>query len=188
MALAEYLPACGKNNPGNVSELYLVEAAKITSVTETADEISAVTMVDTNKFVRVKADFDSVQYTAEGTYKTSGAETQSLIARFSHPTNATEIFLNNLKGAVACGVVAIFVDNNRVAKAFGISAIAKEGKTRPVNQLDLSYDSGVLPTDEDTQAYTLTLVRLGTFGPVPFDTTLTGAIINGTADFIDWGA
>lgn len=186
MALAKYTPACGKNTPGNAPELYITEAANIASVTETANEISAVTMVATSKFIRVLADFDSVQFTSEGNFKSSGGETQNLIFRLSKVNTATETMVNSLKEAAACGMVAIFVDGNRLAKAFGISAVAKEGKTRPINQVATSFDSGVLITDEDTQAYTITLTRLGWYGPVPFDATATGTIIGGSAAFIDW--
>jgi hypothetical protein len=189
MALTKYIQACGKNTPGIAPELYLVEAAKIASVTETNDEISAVTMTASNKFIRVQADFDSVQVTTSGTYTSSGAEEQNLIFRLPKPTKDTEIFLNQMKGAVACGIVAIYVDGNRIPKAFGISAVAKEGKTRPVRQLGVEFDSGTLPTDENSNAYTLTLTRLSGVGPVPFNTALTTAILAGdatNAPFIDW--
>ena len=186
MALAAFTPTCGKNIPGNAPELYLIEANKITSVTETANEISAVTMAGTAKFHKVKADFDSVQFTSEGTFKTTGGETQNLIFRVSKGDTAAENFVISLKDAAPCGMVAIYVDGNRQAKAFGISAATKEGKTRPINQVAVSYDSGTLITDEDTQAYTITLTRLGYYGPIPFNGTANATITGGSAEFITW--
>jgi len=186
MSLTKFINPCGKNVPGNDHLLFLVKGADITSVTEVADEISAVTMVSTKKFIRVEADIKSVQYTAEGTFKTTGGETQNLAFKFSKPTKATEAFLNTLKDGVACGLVAIYVDGNRIPKAFGISGVAKEGKANMIHELSTNYDSGLIASDEGTQAYTITLTRLGYFGPIPFDTANTGTILGGTAAFIDW--
>ena len=189
MALAAYTPTCGKNTPGNAPDLYLADLDAITSVTEIANEVSAITMAGTgatDTFYKVKADFDSVQFTSEGTFKTTGGETQNLIFRCSNPSAALETFVTNLKDSAPCGMAAIFVDGNRQAKLWGVSTVAKEGKTRPINQVALSYDSGTLITDEDTQAYTITLTRLGYYGPVPFNGTATDTITGGTATFITW--
>lgn len=190
MAIAAYKACKGKNVPGNDPLLFLVETDKITSVTETSDQISAVTMetIETvdQKFKQVLADFDSVQYTSEGTFKTSGGETESLIARFSYPSTEMQLLKNEIKAAVACGVAAIFVDANRNAWCMGISAASKEGKSRPINQVVFAEDSGVLMTDEDMQQVTMTFSRLSGWGRVEFDDTLTSAIAGGTATFIDW--
>jgi hypothetical protein len=186
MAIAKYSPACGKNVPGNAPQLYIVEVSSIRTITETANAITAITLGTGLKFQPVKADFDSVQYTSEGTFKTSGGETQNLIFRLSKPTNATEVFLTSLKDSAPCGMVAVFVDGNRRAKAFGFSATAKEGLTRPINQVGVSYDSGTLITDEDSQAYTLTLTRLGYYGPVPLAATFSQGLLAGTAAWVGW--
>ena len=186
MALAKYTPACAKNTAGIRPQLYLIEANLITSVTEDSNEISAVTMSASNKFHRVNADFDSVQFTSEGTFGTSGASEQKLIFRLSKPTTAMHIFINSLKEAVTCGAIAIYVDANAQAWAFGISAAAKEGKSRPINKLETSFDSGVMPNDENAQAFTITLSRMGWYDPVPFDTANNTTILAGTAAFITW--
>jgi hypothetical protein len=83
-------------------------------------------------------------------------------------------------------MIAVFVDGNRRAKAFGFSAVTKEGVTRPINQVGVSYDSGTLITDEGAQAYTLTLTRLGYYGPTPLSGTFAQGLLAGTAAWVGW--
>jgi hypothetical protein len=186
MAIAKYSPSCGKNVPGNAPEMYITEVSAIRTITATGNKITGITLSTAGKFKPIKADFDSVQYTSEGTFKTSGGETQNLIFRLSKPTAATEILLNSLKDAAPCGMAVVFVDGNRTAKAFGFSETNKEGLTRPINQVGVAYDSGTLITDEDSQAYTLTLTRLGYYGPVPLSSTFAQGLLAGTATWVAW--
>ena len=186
MALAKYARTCGKNIPGNKRSIYLAPIGNITSVTETSNEISAVTMEGVTKFLEVQGEIDSVQYTSEGTFSTSGAETQNLIVGLGLNSTELELLKTELVSAIACGLAAIWVDGNGKAWLAGVSVTTKEGLDRPFNTLTTNFDSGLLPTDTDAAKYTITLTRLSGYGPVEFDGTLTTAIVGGSAAFIDY--
>jgi hypothetical protein len=104
---------------------------------------------------------------------------------FSKPSKALVTLVESIKDAVACGAVAIYVDNNAQGWLFGANAATKEGITRPINEVQIELDSGTLPTDE-AQMFTVTLKRLSGYTVVPFDATINGTILGGTAAFIDW--
>ena len=190
MAIAQYLQTCGKNVPGIRRELYLTEASNVSSVTEAAGVITAVTITGgaTGNFKKVQADLDSVQFTSAGTFKTSGGSEQSLNCRFSSPSVGLTTLVESLRDAVACGAVAIYVDNNAQAWLYGASGASKEGVLRPINEVETNLDTGTLITDEDTQAYTVMLKRLSAYEPIPFNGTVNGYIIGGSASaaFINW--
>jgi len=186
MAIAKYLKTCGKNIPGNRKMVFLTEIANLTSVTETSDKVSAVTMTGGATFKRVEAEIDSVQFTSEGTFSTAGAETQNLILGFGNRSTELELLRNELIAGVACGLAAIWVDGNGKAWVGGISLATKEGIERPFNQLQSNFDSGLTPNDTDAAKYTITLTRLSGYPVTEFDATLTTAILGGTATFIDW--
>ena len=189
MALDTYIKTCGKNIPGNRYIFAIAEIKKITSVTETSKEISAVTMAGgTGQFKAVTAELDTVQYTSEGTFTTAGAETQNLIAKFGNRSTELETLLDNLRAGIACGYACIWVDNNGRAWLAGVSTAIKEGKNRPFNTMTTSHDSGLLPTDTDAAAYTMTLTRLSGYAPVEFDATQTALILkqSASAAYIKW--
>jgi hypothetical protein len=187
MAIAAYIPTCAKNVPGNRYQIYLTEIANITSITETSNEASAVTMTGgTATFKRVNASIDSVQYTSEGTYTTKGGETQNLIFKLWARSTELEVLKASLVDGVACGLAVIWVDNNGRAWLMGANAAAKDGITRPITQMASSFDSGLLITD-DAGLYTITLTKLGAYAPIEFDSALTAKIITTTdAAFIAW--
>ena len=186
MPIAKYIKSCGKNIPGNKYQFYITEVANVTSVTETSNEISAVTMAGGAKMQRATAEIDSIQFTSEATFATAGGHNQTLTLKFGNRSTALETFLSSLVDGVACGLIAVWVDNNGKAWCMGASAAAKEGTTRPINGMTANFDSGLLITDTDVSAYTVTLTRLSGYAPLPFDSTLTAAIIGGSAAFIDW--
>jgi len=183
MAIAKYSKTCGKNVPGN-SRLFFVEAANISSITVTSNEISAVTMSDTAKFREFGADIDSIKFTIEGTGSASYSEVQKLEAKFSKKTTALITAKNSLLDAVACGVAIIRVDNNGSAWLSGYTV--KEKNRRAYNKITTNFDTGAKPSDEGTAAYTITLEAEGFDDELPFDTTLNTAIVGGTATFIDY--
>lgn len=185
MAIAAYVPACAKNVPGNRYQLYLTEIANITSITETSNEASTVTMAGGGTFKRVNAAIDSVQHTSDGTYTTKGGETQNLIFKIGSNSTEANTLKSSLKDGVVCGLAAIWVDNNSRAWLMGANAVTKDGITRPLTQLATSFDSGLLITD-DAGLHTFTLTKLGAHDPIEFDATLTAAILGGTATFIAW--
>ncbi len=183
MAIAKYSKTCGKNVPGN-SRLFFVEAANISSITVTSNEISAVTMSDTAKFREFGADIDSIKFTIEGTGSASYSEVQKLEAKFSKKTTALITAKNSLLDAVACGVAIIRVDNNGSAWLSGYTF--KDKNRRAYNKITTNFDTGAKPSDEGTAAYTITLEAEGFDDELPFDTTLNTAIVGGTATFIDY--
>lgn len=183
MAIAKYSKTCGKNVPGN-SRLFFVEAANISSITVTSNEISAVTMSDTAKFREFGADIDSIKFTIEGTGSASYSEVQKLEAKFSKKTTALITAKNSLLDAVACGVAVIRVDNNGSAWLSGYTV--KDKNRRAYNKITTNFDTGAKPSDEGTAAYTITLEAEGFDDEISFDTTLNSAIVGGTATFIDY--
>ena len=183
MAIAKYSKTCGKNVPGN-SRLFFVEAANISSITVTSNEISAITMSDTTKFREFGADIDSIKFTIEGTGSASYSEVQKLEAKFSKKTTALITAKNSLLDAVACGVAIIRVDNNGNAWLSGYTV--KDKNRRAYNKITTNFDTGAKPSDEGTAAYTITLEAEGFDDELPFDTTLNTAIVGGTATFIDY--
>ena len=183
MAIAKYSKTCGKNVPGN-SRLFFTEAANISSITATSNEISAVTMSDATKFREFGADIDSIKFTIEGTGSASYSEVQKLEAKFSKKTTALITAKNSLLDAVACGVAIIRVDNNGNAWLSGYTV--KDKNRRAYNKITTNFDTGAKPSDEGTAAYTITLEAEGFDDELPFDTTLNASIIGGTATFIDY--
>ena len=187
MAIAKYSKTCGKNVPGN-SRLFFTEAANISSITVTSNEISAVTMVvkgsDTAKFREFGADIDSIKFTIEGTGSASYSEVQKLEAKFSKKTTALITAKNSLLDAVACGVAIIRVDNNGNAWLSGYTV--KDKNRRAYNKVTTNFDTGAKPSDEGTAAYTITLEAEGFDDELAFGTTLNTAIVGGTAAFIDY--
>jgi hypothetical protein len=188
MAIANYIKTCAKNVPGNKYQFFITEIANVTGITETSNEVSAVTMLGgTAKFKRVNAEIDSIQFTSDGTYGTAGGETQNLILKLGNRSTALEVFLASLKDAAACGMAVIWGDNNGKYWLMGANATVKDGTTRPITKLATAFDSGLLITDEGSSAYTVTLTKLGAYAPVTFDSTLTAKITTTMdAAFLDW--
>ncbi len=188
MAFSHYLRHCGKNQPGVRPEFYMIEREHIASVTETAGEITAaIGMVSTAKFHKVQANLDSVQFTQTGEFSSSGAYEQELVCKFSKPRLALNTLIDEIKIGLACGLVAIYVDNNAQAWLFGASTGTKDGLTRPINRATIELDTGTLPTDEDGQNFTVTFKRMSSHDPVPFDSTVNDTIVKTTdAAFIQW--
>jgi len=185
MALANYVKTCAKNVSGNKYEVYIAPSGTVTALAETTGEISTLTAAATS-FKKIQADLDTVQYTHEGTFKTSGAYTQNLIMKFSKASTELNTLIDELVSGVACGFEVIWVDANAKVWLAGVSIDTKEGSYRPWNQLTSSYDSGVALTDEDVQADTITLTRVSAYRPVELDNTLSAAVIDGTAAYIDF--
>lgn len=184
MAITKYSRVCGKNTPGNHDILFLAPKADIESFTITDGEVSAVTMVIGKKFKQIQADIDGVQFTSEGTGKTSYRETQSLLMRFSKKTKTLIALKEELTEEIACGIVAIRVDANGQAFLSGYSV--PEGLSRPYNEIESNFDSGREPSDDDVQMYTITIKRIGGYDEIPFNTATNATILSGMADFIDW--
>jgi hypothetical protein len=188
MAIVNYLPTTCKVIPGNRNIIYVAPTGSITVLAETAGEISTLTAA-ADVFKQIKADFDSVQYTDDGTFKTSGGSTQNLVCRLANADpKALNILIDSLTAAIACGMEIIWVDNGSNVLLAGVSVAAKEGSSRPFNQLQVTYDSGATLLDENTQAATLTFTRISAVRPMPLDADLKGDVLDGTAAYIDFPA
>jgi len=185
MAIANYIKACAKNTPGIKPEFYVAPIGTITVLAETSGAISTLTAA-ANSFFRIQADLDSVQLTMEGAFSTSGAYTQNFIAKFAKPSTALNTLVDELVAQIACGVTLIWVDSNAKVWLAGNSVTSKEGSSRPFNQLATSLDTGLLPTDTGLNVDTLTFTRLSGVRPIELDSTLTAAVLAGTAAYIKW--
>ena len=185
MALANYVKTCAKNTPGNQYQVFIAPKGSVTVLAETSGEISTLTAA-ADVFKRVQADIDTVQFTQEGTWSTSGGYTQNLIMKFSKPSTELNALVDELTAGIACGFEVIWVDGNGKVWLAGVSLTTKEGSTRPFNRMTTSFDSGLLMTDEGVQAETITLTRLSGYRPVELDDTLAAAVKGGTATYVDW--
>ena len=88
-----------KEYTGNQYQVFPSAKGSTTALAETSGEISTLTAA-ADAFKRVQADIDTVQFTQEGTFSTSGGYTQNLIMKFSNPS--TE--LNTLVDALTAGI------------------------------------------------------------------------------------
>jgi len=187
MALANYIKTCGKNVPGIRPQIFVAPAGTITALAETGNEISTLTAAATT-FMRIQADIDSVQFTATGEFGTTGAYEQSLVARFSVPSTALNVLVDELTSQIGCGFEIIYIDGNARVWLTGASIATKEGGARPWNRLETNLDTGVLPTDQDVQADTITFKRMSGVRPVALIKALADLVLDGTAAYIKWTA
>ena len=184
MALAKFAKTCAKNTPGN-SKVFLGQVADIVSVTLTAGEVSAVSMTGgTAKLGQFGADTDTIQYTHEGKGGTTYAMTYNMVMKFSKKTKTLVAAVETLRAAIPCGIVAVRQDANGQCFLSGWNDIDKGG--RPYNTLTDSFDSGSKPDDEGANSYTVTLTGMSGYDEIPFDSTLTTAIVGGSAAFLDY--
>ena len=183
MAITKYPRACSRNSAGN-SKVFLTEISNITSVTYTAGEVSAITMNASTKFHEVGADIDSIQFTQEGAGGSSYGETQKIVMKASKKTAALIAFKNSIVDAAPCGLAVIRQDSNGNCFLSGWNSVDKNG--RPYSKVEVAFDSGVAPTDEGMNSYTLTLSCMNGQDESPIDATLTGTIVGETATFIDF--
>ena len=183
MAIAKYSKVCSANTPGN-SKFFISEVANIGAVTVTSGEITSFSMTSTNKFQQFQADADTIQFTQEGTGKQTFAETFKLIAKFGKKTKELITAKQSLVDAVVCGVAVIRQDANGKCFLSGWNNTDKDG--RPYNKITVNFDSGVQPSDEGMNAYTIALEGSHGFDEVPFDSILTAAIVGGTSTFITY--
>lgn len=185
MAISEYIKTCAKNVPGNRLTVYLNEISYASSLTVSNGEITALTVatagVATGKFVRVQADIDSVNFTNEGAGQSNYNETQTLEMMFGKKTASLVDLKDDLADAVACGIMAIRVDNNGQAWLSGWNEATKGGKERPYNRLETNFTSGAAPTDEDGAKMTIRLIRQAGNDELPFAAALNASIVKGSA-------
>ena len=184
MAIATYTKACEKNTGGN-TRVFIAEAANVSSVTVTANEVSAITMATGTFFYESQAEIDTVIRTevAEGR-RANISYTHRVEMQFGKPSTELNVFRDSLSAASPCGMIAIVQDAN------GNSWLVGYNETDTTNRgLFLVQDdttSGALPSDEDGNIITLALETVSGFVDIPFDDTEKAAIIGDTATYIDY--
>lgn len=183
MAIANYKKACSANKPGNAMLAY-TEVGSMTSFTITAGEVSAVTPEVGLTFHQFDADIDTIQVTSEGAGGSSYFQTNKIVAKFSKLSKELITAKQSLVDTVACGALAIVLDNNGQAWLVGYSSA--EGFRRPLNKVTANFDSGAALADEGTSAYTITMEGTSGYDAIPFDTATNATIVAGTAAFITW--
>jgi len=112
MAIAAYARTCAKNVSGN-SQIWISEAPNITSITITAGEAAAFTMVATNKFFECEPEIDSLIRSEEGTGTGSNISyVHKIEMKFAKLATGLNTFRNSLADGSPCGMVAVTVDGN----------------------------------------------------------------------------
>jgi len=182
--ISEYLKTCAKNVPGNRLTLYVNQIRRANSLTVTSGEITALSVIATGatgKFVRVQADIDSIKFMNEGGGESSFNETQTLEFLCGKKTKNLIDLKDDLIDAIPCGIMAIRVDNNGQAWRSGWDAANRDGKERPFNRLETSFDSGAAPDDEEGAKATFRLIRKSGYDELPFATALNASILKASA-------
>jgi len=174
MAIAVYARSCSRNTPGN-SKIFLTEVASMTGFTVAGGVVTAVTPNSTARFHQYGADLDTVQMTSEGKGGPTYVQTQNLIFKLSKKNAAMITALDAIRDAVPCGLLAIRQDSNGQCFLMGWSDTSKNG--RPFTKMTDTFDSGTKPDDEGANSCTVTLTRMGSDDEIPFDATLTTAIL-----------
>ena len=181
MALDAYVKTCGKNVAGNYRKVFFGLATEVDTVTVSNAPYELTAITNSDKFKAFTAEIDSVQFKVEGTGGSNYYTTQTLTLKFAKKSKALITQLEELKAAVTCGVCAIHVDGNGVAWLTGYDARATDPTARPYNKIKITFDSGAKPSDAEGNMVTVELTRESEWQPIPFDATVSGAIINETA-------
>lgn len=182
--ISEYLKTCAKNVPGNRLTLYVNQIRRANSLTVTSGEVTALTVIATGatgKFVRVQTDIDSIKFMNEGGGESSYNETQTLEFLCGQKTTELIALKDDLIDAIPCGIMVIRVDNNGQCFLSGWDSAARDGKERPFNRLETSFDSGAAPDDEEGAKATFRLIRKSGYDELPFATTLNADILAGNS-------
>ena len=179
-AIAVYTKVCSKNVAG-CTAIYWCEIANITSFTITSGEISAVTPATGKKFLKAGGDIDTIKRIQTGVGTPGGANisyTHRVEVAFSKPSTALNTLLNALADASPCGIYAIVTDGNGTSWLVGYNAT--DGNKRPLRLVQDNVDSGFSPA-EDANKHLLALETVSGYVCLPFDSSLSAAILGGTA-------
>lgn len=187
MAIAAYSKTCAKNTAGNYHKVFFNSIDAMQSTTITSGEISAITAGGTGeKFQNYVGEIDSVQFKSEGNGGQNYFTTQTLTMKFAKKTKTLLAAIEQLVELVSCGIVAIHVDGNGTAWLDGYDSSAVDPTARPFNKMKVSFDSGLKPSDAEMNAVTIELTRESEWENTPFDSTLSAAILAGSASYIDY--
>jgi len=171
MALSDLLRVCSKNIPGIAPDVFTIPIGRLKAInTNASGEITKIetdTASGSAPFTRIQADIDSVQFIANGEFKTSGAYEQSLVLGLAKPRAQSVNFVSDLRDAISCGVAVAYFDNNGQGWLWGANTVDREGFARPVNAMEVNLDTGKELTDEDSQRIQITLKRISGHLPSP---------------------
>ena len=135
MALSDLLRVCSKNIPGVSPDVFTVPIGRLKAIT--ANTTGVITKIESDTasggapFTRIQADIDSVQFIANGEFKTSGAYEQSLVLGLAKPRAESVNFVSDLRDVISCGVAVAYFDNNGQGWLWGANTDSREGFARP---------------------------------------------------------
>jgi hypothetical protein len=185
--ISKFAKTCSKTVPGNNYKLFVANVDDISSATFSNNVLTAISMDGSTLFAELQADFDSVTFTSDGTATIGFYSEQSLIARFAQKTTEMEDFIDDLRDAAVCGLVAIRLDGNDRYWISGIAPLNKMGANRPYLTVETNFTSGEGISDiEAGNKYTITLGRLSATEEYMIDPSLGEVISDGTATWIDF--
>lgn len=183
MALAIFTQTCAKNVSG-ASKVFIAEKAVATAFTVAAGEITAVT--GTTPFMRVDTIQDSVSWEEKGELVglNNWKITNTLKFKVMPPSTATSTFLQALIDGSPCGFFAIVIDGN--GKCWCVGHNATDVRERPLRLRSQLQATGEGLSNADGNTIPIELGNECGGKALPFDSTLTAAIIGGTSTICKW--
>lgn len=165
MALATYAKSCVKNVAGN-SQIWLTEAANITSITIVAGEVTVFTMSGVTKFLEVEPDRDVLLRTQEGAGIGSNISyTHKIEMKFSKLSTGVNTLRNSLADASPCGIVAVVKDSNGTYWLVGWNA--SDLGTRGLELRTDNDTSGLIATDAEGGKASIVLETISGYLDLP---------------------
>ena len=184
MAIAAYTKTCAKNVAGNFNKVFFNKISEVKTCTLASGEITTGFAIDSAKFQMYQAEIDSVQFKMEGNGAQNYFTTQTITMKFAKKTVGLVAAIDALAAEIPCGVAIIHVDGNGVAWLSGYDVAAYDPTSRPFNKMKVTFDSGTKPSDAEGNAVIVELSRESEWANVPFNATISAAIISGTATTI----
>jgi hypothetical protein len=182
-ALVIFTQTCAKNVSG-ASKIFIAEKSVATAFAVTSNEISAVT--GTTPFMRVDTIQDSVSWSQVGEQVglNNWKFTNEIFFQVMPRVKATATFLQSLIDGSPCGLFALIVDGN--GKCFVIGFNETDVRERPLRlkKIDDKTGKGLGEAEGNVIGVTLGCECSGI--AVPLDSTLTTAVLGGTATICKW--
>ena len=182
-ALTIFAQTCSKNVSG-ASKVFIAEKSVATAFTITSDEISAVT--GTTPFMRVDTLQDSVSWEEKGEQigLNNWKITNTLKFQVMPPSKATSVFLQALIDGSPCGFFVIIIDGN--GKCWCVGHNATDVRERPLRLKSQTQATGEGLSDANGNTIPVELGNECGGKALPFDSTLTAAILGGSSTIIKW--
>ena len=182
-ALAIFTQTCAKNVSG-ASKIFIAEKSVATAFTITSGEISAVT--GTTPFMRVDVLQDSVEWDEIGERVGLNNWKYSNTVKFQlmPPSKDTNTFRQALIDGSPCGFFALIVDGN--GKCWVVGHNATDVRERPLRLNKDNKKTGKGLSDADGNTVPIELGNECGGMALPLDTTLTAAVLGGSATICKW--